>query len=251
MQIEPNTFICADSIEVLREMQEETIDLVWTSPPYNLGNFSKGSFYYGKSKGTKLQYDSHSDNMPEEEYIAWQHDILRNCFRLLKPTGAIFYNHKPTITNGIYNDRRNLIPQELPIRQVLIWDRCCMVNFSGSFYAPTTERIYIIAKPEWRPMREFLGNGEVWRVPPEVNTVHPAPFPVKLSTMVCGSGCVPGGIVLDPFSGSGTTAIACHKTKRRFLCIEKSEEYIKIAQQRYAELIAQQELFGQNEDGAQ
>ena len=58
-------------------------------------------------------------------------------------------------------------------------------------------------------------------------------------------------MVVDPFCGSGTTALACHKTGRKFLCIDKDEEYIKIAQQRYADLIAYQDLFGQNEDGAQ
>ena len=80
--------------------------------------------------------------------------------RILKPTGAIFYNHKPRILDGIYDDRKNLIPY--PIRQEIIWDRCCMVNFCGKFFAPSTEKVYIICKEDWKPNKEFIGMGEGW-----------------------------------------------------------------------------------------
>ena len=80
---------------------------------------------------------------------------------------------------------------------------------------------------------------------------HPCPKPLKQWISLLLRTSKPGDLVIDPFCGSGTTALACHKTGRKFLCIDKDEEYIKIAQQRYADLIAQQDLFGQNEDGAQ
>jgi site-specific DNA-methyltransferase (adenine-specific) len=80
---------------------------------------------------------------------------------------------------------------------------------------------------------------------------HPTQKPVPLFVWCLLNYSKPGDLVIDPFCGSGTTALACHKTGRKFLCIDKDEEYIKIAQQRYADLIAQQDLFGQNEDGAQ
>ena len=60
----------------------------------------------------------------------------------------------------------------------------------------------------------------------------------------------PGDLIIDPFCGSGTTALACHKTGRRFICIDREQKYIDIAQQRYADLIAQQDLFMQAEEPA-
>ena len=81
--------------------------------------------------------------------------------------------------------------------------------------------------------------------------LHPTQKPVPVFEWCLYHYSKPGDLVIDPFCGSGTTALACHKTGRKFLCIDKDEEYIKIAQQRYADLIAQQDLFGQDEDGAQ
>lgn len=222
--------INGDALFTLKKMKDNSIDLVVTSPPYNLGNFSKGSFYHGKKKGSKLEYLSHNDNMNDENYKIWQHNILKECYRLLKKTGAIFYNHKPRINKGIYDNRRNLIP--FPIRQEIIWNRCSMVNFSGSFYAPNTERLFIIAKNEWKPVKKYLSYGEVWKVSPELNTLHPAPFPLKLIKKIVVSASNSGNMVLDPFMGSGTTAIACKELCRSFIGIEKEKKYCDIANKR-------------------
>lgn len=124
--------------ETMAKMPDCFVDLIVTSPPYNLGNSKKGSFYGGKSKGEKIEYIDHDDDMPTQDYIDWQHSLFKEWMRILKPTGAIFYNHKPRILNGVYDDRKNLIP--FPIRQEIIWDRCGMVNFSGSFLHPIPKR---------------------------------------------------------------------------------------------------------------
>lgn len=220
-----------DCLDTMKRMPDEFIDLIVTSPPYNLGNAKKGSFYGGKGKGENISYDNHNDDLPEQEYIDWQHDLFREWMRLIKPTGAIFYNHKPRIIDGIYDDRKNLIP--FKIRQEIVWDRCGMVNFSGSFFACSTERIYIVCKSDqWKPIQQYLGWGEVWRIPPEQNTKHPAPFPLKLISRIVKSATNKDGLVYDPMIGSGTTAIACIKDGRRFIGSEISAEYCKIAMKR-------------------
>ncbi len=221
---------CRDILPTL-----EKVDLVLTSPPYNLGNAVKGSFYGGKGKGGRIEYLSHDDDMPTKEYKEWQHQIISLCFYLLNDSGAIFYNHKPRIVNGIYDDRKDLLP--LPIRQEIIWDRCGMVNFSGSFFACSTERLYIIAKDGWKPNKEYLGWGEVWRIPPEVNTNHPAPFPKKLAERVIVSSSQGGQIVLDPFLGSGTTMVAAKKLNRKCIGIEIEEKYCEIAAKRCSQSV--------------
>lgn len=228
--MEINRVYNEDCLDTIARMPDESIDLIVTSPPYNLDNAKKGSFYGGKSKGENISYDNHNDNLPEQEYIDWQHDLFREWMRLIKPTGAIFYNHKPRIIEGIYDDRKNLIP--FKIRQEIVWDRCGMVNFSGSFYANNTERIYIICKDNWKPVRKYLGWGEVWRFSPEQNTKHPAPFPLKLINRIIISATNKGDLVYDPMLGSGTVAIACIKENRQWIGSEISAEYCKIANKR-------------------
>jgi len=222
------TIYQGDCQEILPTLNQ--VDLVFTSPPYNLGNFAKGSFYDGKSKGQRLEYISHDDSMSENEYIDWQHDLWNLWWSLLCDSGAIFYNHKPRVEGGVWNDRKNLVPY--PIRQEIVWDRCCMVNFCGSFFASSSERIFIVCKDGWKPNQESVGFGEVWRIPPETNTPHPAPFPLKLAKMAIAGGCKSGGIVLDPFSGSGTSLRAAKDLNRKAIGIEIEEKYCEIAANR-------------------
>ena len=234
--------IQGDCLEVMKDMLDESVDLVFTSPPYNLGNAKKGSFYGGKdTKGDSISYSVYNDDMPMEEYIEWQHNVIKELYRLLKPNGAIFYNHKPRIIEGVYDDRKNLLP--LPIRQEIVWDRCGMHNFSGTFYATSTERIFIIAKDEWKPKKKYLGWGEVWRIPPETDNPHPAPFPLKLAKRVVVSASSIGDVVLDPFVGSGTTAIACIETDRNFIGIDIDTKYLDMAKQRAKEALMQPRLI--------
>ena len=236
-----NQIFNEDCLQTIERMDENSIDMVFTSPPYNLGNVKKGGFYGGKKKGENIEYDNYDDDMDTLEYTKWQQKIITALVAKLKNTGAIFYNHKPRIVNGVYNDRKSLIPFSL--RQEIIWDRCGMINFCGSFYAPNTERIYIIAKDQWKPNKEYLSFGEIWRVPPETNTEHPAPFPLKLAEMAIISGSQPDDIVYDPFMGSGTTAAACVKLGRNFIGSEISGEYVALAKRRIDEIKNQGCLF--------
>jgi len=95
-----NKIILGDSLAVMREMPSESIDLVVTSPPYNIknstGNGLKKGTKTGKWSGAALQngYSDHHDNMGHAEYEWWQNACLLEMFRLLKPTCAIFYSHK-------------------------------------------------------------------------------------------------------------------------------------------------------------
>lgn len=94
-----NKIICGDAIEVMRSLPDESIDLVVTSPPYNLKNSTgngmnspNNSFW--KNASLMRGYDNYDDNLPYEEYIAWQRDCLTEMMRLIPDDGAIFYNHK-------------------------------------------------------------------------------------------------------------------------------------------------------------
>ena len=217
------------------------VDAIVTSPPYNLKNATKGSFYDGKSKGETISYLSYSDDMSDDDYEQWQRALFLQWFEHLTDCGVIAYNHKPRIESGVYDDRKNLIP--LPVRQEIIWDRCCMVNFSGSFFAPQTERVYIVCKPGWKPNRQFVGWGDIWRIPPETNTPHPAPFPLVLAERLVRGCTSDQATVLDPFMGSGTTGAAAVKLGRKFIGIEIEPKYFDIAARRISDALARPDLF--------
>ena len=238
-----------DCLDIMPEL--EPVDLVVTSPPYNLGKPHKGSMFNhsdgtGPSPFPTLEYNDHDDAMPAMEYEAWQRQVLLTCRSILKNTGAIFYNHKPRIQDGICDDRKNLIP--FPIRQEIIWDKGSDFNFCGAFFVPTTERIFICANPDWRPTRKYISWGEVWRIPPvsrrDNDLEHPAPFPEALAERAVSGGSQEGDMVLDPFMGAGTTAKACEILNRRWIGIEISEAYAEIAAKRIEAEISQTKLPG-------
>ena len=241
--------INGDALEKMREMPSSIFDLVVTSPPYNLGEGmeAKGGFRIGH-KGSKwakqtsgpgwsIGYDEWADDLPYLEYIEWQKSILKECWRLLSPVGAIYYNHKPRIVGGIQRHPRDLVG-ELPIRQEIIWYRKSGINATNGAYAPTHELILLIAKPDFR-LRDKSASfvGSVWEITPEINTPHPAPFPPALVRRILET--TSGRRVLDCFAGSSTTGGVCAEFGRDFTGIELSKYWCAYGEARIKRALGQ------------
>lgn len=213
------------------------IDLIVTSPPYNLGVTAGGGFAAtgrkpGKWSGGALAtgYDDHDDAMPYPEYEAWQRRVLLACWDALSDTGAIYYNHKPRVQAGTLWTPLELNPG-LPLRQIIIWRRAGGMNFAPTHYVPTHEWICVFAKPGFRlKSKGASGVGDVWAINQESNPLHPAPFPTGLPARAIET-TAPSS-VLDPFCGSGTTLRAAKDAGVRAIGIEKSERYCEIAARR-------------------
>ena len=227
----------------------DPVDLVFTSPPYNLGVSTGGGFGHyspvtpldrrgGHGKWVRAAsaggigegYADHDDAMPMAEYEEWQRGILSSLWDRLTDHGAIYYNHKPRVQAGSLWTPLALNPG-LPVRQIVIWARAGGMNFAPTHYVPTHEWIVVFAKPAFRlKSKAASGVGDVWRVPQEPNKDHPAPFPVGLPARAIES--VAPASVLDPFMGSGSTLIAAKAARVRAVGIEKSERYCEIAAKR-------------------
>ena len=101
--IELNIIYNEDCLETLARMDDNSIDLVVTSPPYNKNFYAQSS---GKSeswnalRGRQIPYDVYNDSMPPQEYESWQKKIISECIRVLKPSGSLFYNHKDILVGG-------------------------------------------------------------------------------------------------------------------------------------------------------
>ena len=223
-----------DCVDLMDRMPAKSIGLIVTSPPYNIKN-STGNGLKNGSGGKWPQaelikgYASHNDAMPHDDYVAWQRRCLISMMRVLREDGAIFYNHKWRVQGGLLQDRADIL-HGFPVRQIIIWQRSGGINFNPGYFLPTYEVIYLIAKPDFKLAPKSNAQGDVWRISQESNNLHPAPFPVELAQRCIES--TTAQIILDPFMGSGTTALAAQVAGRQWIGIEISEEYCKVARER-------------------
>lgn len=223
-----------DCVELMNRMPAASIDLVVTSPQYNLRNstgngLKNGSGGKWESAQLLKGYDQCTDDLPHEVYVAQQRRSLEAMMRVIREDGAIFYNHKWRVQDGLLQDRHDIV-SGFPVRQIIIWKRKGGINFNPGYFLPTYEVIYLICKPKFKLAPGANKQGDVWDIPQDKNNPHPAPFPVELAQRCIRS--TTAQIVLDPHMGSGSTAIAAEVEGRNWIGIDISNEYCKLARER-------------------
>lgn len=239
------TLYHSDCLDVLALVG--TPSLVVTSPPYNLaaapwerlGHWKPGNaggaggrakWKRGANGSDGALYAAHDDGMEWTAYVQWQRRVLAALWAILAEDGAIFYNHKPRVVGTRLWTPQQLLPTGIDLRQIITWKRPGGMNFSPVAFVPTSEWIMLLAKPAFRlKSRGVSGLGDVWDMRPDRNP-HPAPFPLALPAKAIEATA--GGIVLDPFMGSGTTGIAALQAGRPFVGIEKDRRYFDMACER-------------------
>ncbi|MGO1623445.1 MAG: DNA-methyltransferase [Leucobacter sp.] len=229
-----NQILLGDSIELMKTLPSGSVDLIITSPPYNLKNSTGNGMKDGRggkwSNAALLNgYATYDDAMPHEAYVEWQRAALTEMLRLIPEDGAIFYNHKWRVQAGLLQDRHDIV-DGFPVRQIIIWRRKGGINFNAGYFLPTFEVIYMIAKPKFRLAPKANRFGDVWEFNQESKNLHPAPFPKPLVDRIISS--TTANLVLDPFMGSGTTAVSAIDNGRNYLGIEISPEYVELANAR-------------------
>jgi hypothetical protein len=118
---------CGDCVTLMDKMPAGSVGLIVASPAYNLlhstGNGMKDGFG-GKWENAQLANgcDSHNDAMPQDEYLKWQRGCLTAMMQVLREDGAIFYNHKWRVQDGLLQDRSDIV-KGFPVRQITIWQR--------------------------------------------------------------------------------------------------------------------------------
>ena len=254
-----NQFIHGDCIEVMKTLPSASFNCIVTSPPYNIkmgraGHANQSSS--GKLMGARTRiystmkvrinpYKDHDDNMPHDEYVRWQRDCLTEMMRLLKPAGAIFYNHKNRGRDGLIVDNKDIL-EGFPVRQQIIWERGGTFPSCRSYFLSGYEIIYLIALKGWKVADGVKRHMDVWKILPERKSNFPCPFPIELPQR-CIEATVglntKDATVLDPFSGSGTTALAAERMGVQWIGIEKSQDYVNQSQERIEAERAQMQLI--------
>jgi modification methylase len=230
-----NKIFCGDALKIIKSLPDEIIDIGVTSPPYNKGENKKGWLV------PNVKYIGASDKLPEDLYQQNQIEVLNEIFRITKPGGSFFYNHKIRWEKGkLLHPMDWLKNTKWTIRQEIIWDRMIAANIRGWRFWQVEERIYWLYKPkgnhyigeELKPKHALLTS--IWRFPPERENPHPAPFPLALPIRCIYSVMdeKKGGLVLDPYCGSGTTLVAAKILGHNFIGIDISKEYVEFSKKR-------------------
>lgn len=230
-----DSVVVGTALEVLQTLQDECIDISVTSPPYNKQRSTSGWLVQTN------RYSNFNDKMPENEYQQWQINILDELFRVTKPGGSLFYNHKLRWSHGdLLHPYEWILKSKWHTRQEMIWDRTLAANVRGWRFWQVDERIYWLYKPIGSHLvgeeieSRHAKMGSIWRfkpVPRQEN--HPAPFPLELPLRAIYSMVGDGKkVVLDPFCGTGTSLVAAKLLGHHFIGIDISPDYVEFARNR-------------------
>lgn len=228
-----------DVLEGLRTLDDESIDIIITSPPYNKGGLN-GKYNKGTKWNKTIDYggDFNIDNKPENEYQEWQLEILKECHRVLKKDGLMFYNHKNRIVKGkgyIISPYTWLLKSPFLIRQEIIWNRKSGPNQEQSRYIPSYENIYVLAKQKdtiFKRNKDVAYKTDIWTINPDRTNKHPAPFPIDIPRNILSSLNEEKAkdrviTVFDPFNGSGTTGVAAVEKGFNYIGFDIIDEYLQ------------------------
>lgn len=222
-----NTILQGDTLTILKTLPDAFVDITITSPPYNLGS----DHHLSTVKGRR-NLNPYDDNLPEQEYQSQQIEVLNELYRITKPTGSIIYNHKNRIRNG-----RTITPYEWilktnwVLKQELVWFNRSQ-NFDKIRFYPMTERLYWLAKDPKTKLHNAISHHDLfdWK-PVGTSAAHTRAFPEAMVSDLLQ--CFPNSqLVLDPYMGSGTTAVVARNMDKDYLGIELNPDYIDIARKR-------------------
>lgn len=249
-----NKIICADSLEILKQLPDNCIDIIFTSPPYNFG----------------LNYDNHNDTSSWNKYYEMLFNIFNEGIRVLKYGGRFVVNVQPLYSDYIpaHHIISNFFMQKKLIwKSEILWEKnnynCKMCSY-GSWKSPsspymkyTWEFIEVYCKGDLKKTG-LKENADItadefkswvvakWSIAPERHMKeygHPAMFPEALVERVLKLFSFKGDVVLDPFNGAGTTSVVAKRTGRKYLGIDISPEYCETANKRINDLENKQQIL--------
>ncbi len=238
-----NKIICGDCIEVLGKVDEPFADLIFADPPFNIG----------------YKYDKYYDKVKKKNYIAWTKEWMSTCKKVLKPHGSFYI-----AIGDEYAANVKIIADELGLfmRNWIIWHYTFGQQMKTKFARSHTHILYLVKDrdnfkfnadeiriisdrqsvyKDKRAYPEGKTPDDVWNEYPRVcgtfkeRMDFPCQMPESLLARIIRASTKKTNWILDPFSGSATTAVVAHKLNRIYTGIEISEEYVRESKKRIKE----------------
>jgi len=240
--------VLGDCVESLSRIESDSVDMCFADPPFNL----------------EKKYTTYKDQRPDEDYVAWCKLWLDELVRVTKPTGSIFVHNIPRWLTYF----ATILNESAYFRHWISWD--AMSNPIGKtllpahygilFYTkqPKNFKFYEIRAPHKKCrvcdnyLKDYGGKkdqmhpfgalvSDVWtdiyRIRHNVRRdEHPCQLPIHLLERIVLMSTDPGDVVLDPFSGTGTTAIAAKALGRQYIGLELDPMYKKISEEKLSKV---------------
>lgn len=249
-----------DCLETMSKMDERSVDVVLTSPPYNTSRKSATNL-----DNHEARYEEYGDCLTDEEYTEWSIKIFEGFDKVLKPNGCVLYNMSYSSENtwllwnlvAALQQRTNFV-----VADCIVWKKKSALpnNTSSNKLTRICEFVFVFCrKDEFATFNCYKGESStrttgqtmyanVFNYVDAPNNdyscpIHKATYSTILCRKLLGVYSKEGDVVYDPFMGVGTTAIACVRDKRRWIGSEISERYCKWAENRIKIESSQLRLF--------
>jgi site-specific DNA-methyltransferase (adenine-specific)/modification methylase len=230
-----------DCLSTLKKMKDDSVDVVITSPPYNMNLRIRNGKYCSRQivKEISTKYTEFSDNLPIEEYNDFHTNVLKE---LLRVSDLIFYNIQ--IVTGSKRSIFKMIGEfSENLKEIIVWDKG---NGQPAMQQQVLNRrteLILVFEKDYPISRQFRKRGEfkrgtlddLWLIKRGKKVGgenHGAIFPEELISTIIENFSKEGDIIYDPFMGTGTTAVVAKQLDRKFIGSEISQKYIEIAEER-------------------
>ena len=228
-----------DCLEKMKEIESGSVDMILTSPPYNMNLRIRNGKYCSRQivKEITTKYKNFDDNLPMLDYFEFNKKVVNECLRV---SDLVFYNvqfltgNKPALFKllGHFSDK---------VKEFIVWDKVNAQPAIGKNILNSQFEVLIVfqnSSPESRHFktaqfdRGTLSNH--WSIKRGKKPVkcHGAVFPIELAEKVISNFTRKDGLILDPFMGTGTAGVAAKNLNRNFIGIELDQDYFKIAKER-------------------
>jgi hypothetical protein len=244
-QDEQSSLYLGNALELLKEMEEESVDVIFADPPYFLSNdgisCSSGAMVsVNKGNWDKMQYSGYDDKH------SFNRDWIRSCKRVLRKNGTIWISGS---YHNIYSIGMALEQEGFKILNNITWQKTNPApNLACRCFTHSTETVLWAKKNDkgvshyfnYQLMKEDNGGkqmkdvwtGSVTKPSEKIEGKHPTQKPLYLLERIIRASTKEGELILDPFCGSSTTGVAAKRLGRMFIGIDQEEEYLNLSVRR-------------------
>jgi len=239
--LEKNKIYCMDCLDGLKQLTDQSVDLVVTSPPYNIGGNNMISYERNK-RITKSKYSNIDDKMPEQDYFVFLDKVIKELLRVSRYT---FFNITP-LSNNKSSVFRLIGKYHNKIKEIIIWNKEYGVPAIEDGVLNSAYELIIVFSDKEGDKRKFYYHNLIKgktnnifrfkkRLKEETQKEHGAIFPIELPREFIKLFTKEGDLVLDPFMGFGTTAFASKQLGRDFIGFEINQDYVDKANKRLSQ----------------